>query len=349
MSFRRQDPVCPSEHNRIWSVHKARIHFAQERVIILSLRKTIIPLLCTSLLIGGMVWAADHFQNPEILFPEVAAIATGAILHPKLAWRTDALHTFAAIAVCAVLGLCIVLWMPGAVWVQMSAAYLLTSVVFLLSRTSFAPMLSAAVLPVMLQTSSIIYPIAACILTASVLLVREILIRCGIRERVPFEKLPSPTPNACLQAALRWLIASVVIFAALRCGFRFAAAPPLLVAFTEFWKPDAVSRKRPVAVISLLTLCAASGACLRYLLCVQLSLPAFVAAILTMLSVFGIMQGLKLMLPPAAAIAILAFLIPASALPLFPLQILCGIAILVGASYLYREKAPEKQMAQSPT
>lgn len=100
------------------------------------MKKSYIPLLCAMLLIGGMVGAADLFGNSEIIFPEIAAIATGALLTPRLAWRTDALHTFGAIVICAALGLGIVLWMPGAVWLQMSIAYLMASVLFLLSRTS---------------------------------------------------------------------------------------------------------------------------------------------------------------------------------------------------------------------
>lgn len=295
------------------------------------------PLLCVALLIGGMVGAAELFQNKEIIFPEIAAIAAGSLLTPKPAWRTDALHTFAAIAVCAVLGLCIVLWMPGAVWLQMSAAYLLASALFLLSRTSFAPMLSAAVLPVLLQTESAVYPAAACILTAAILLLRAILVRCGILADAPFEKLPKPDAAGVLQAVLRWLLVTAVIFAALKLDLRYAAAPPLLVAFTEFWKPEAVSRKRPAAVIALLFFCAGCACVLRYLLCVRLSLMPCIAAFLTVPAVYGIMKRIGLMLPPAAAVAILAFLIPEQALFVFPFQILCGITVLTCLSYLYRE------------
>ena len=301
-----------------------------------------IPLLCAVLLTGGMIFAAGAFQNKEIIFPEIAAIATGALLTPKLAWRTDYLRTFAAIAVCALLGLCIVLWIPGAVWFQMSIAYLLASALFLFSRTSFAPMISAAVLPVLLQTRSVVYPIAACILTAVILLTRWLLVRCEILEDVSFTPMPKPDAAAVWQALLRWLTASAVIFTALKLGIRFAAAPPLLVAFTEFWKPDAVSRKRPAAVISLLALCALAAAAFRYLLCIRLSLAPCFAAALTVIAVYCIMRRFSLMLPPAAAVSVLAFLIPEEALPFFPLQILCGITVLVGASYLYRENRTRK-------
>ena len=287
------------------------------------------------LLIGGMVGAAGALHNKEIIFPEVAAIAVGALLMPKPAWRTCALRTFAAIAVCALLGLGIVLWMPGAVWLQMSAAYLIASGLFHLSRTSFAPMISAAVLPVLLQTKSPVYPVAACILTAAILLTRRVLIGCAIPEPAPFEPLPRPDAAVWMQAAVRWVIASAVIFAALKCGIRYAAAPPLLVAFTEFWKPEAVSRKRPFAVIALLTLCAACAAGIRYLLSVLLPVPLWAAAAVTVPAVRYIMQRMSLMLPPAAASAILAYLIPEAALLRFPLQIMCGIAALTGASFLF--------------
>ena len=304
--------------------------------------KSYIPLLCSILLIGGMVGAADIFGSKEIIFPEIAAITTGALLTPKLAWHTDYLRTFTAIALCAVLGLCIVLWLPGAVWFQMSIAYLLASVLFMVSGTSFAPMISAAVLPVLLQTDTIIYPIAACVLTAIILLLRFMLVKNGIIEDQPFEKFPQPDTSTCAQAFARWLIVSVAIVFALKLGIRYAVAPPLLVAFTEFWKPEAVSRKRPASVITLITLCAVSGAGIRFVLTEWLSVPACVSAALTIVSVYCIMKRFRLMLPPASAIAILAFLIPKEALLLFPVQIMLGMSVFVGASYLYREKAVRK-------
>ena len=297
-----------------------------------------VPLLCAMLLIGGMVGAADVFRNREIIFPEIAAIATGALLTPKLAWRTDYLHTFSAVATCAALGLGIVMWMPGEIWLQMCAAYLMASAFFMISRTGFAPMISAAVLPVLLQTETVVYLIAACALTVFILLVRHILVQTGILKDDIFEKMPKPDKNSCFRAVIRCLIVSAVIIFALKLNIRFAAAPPLLVAFTEFWKPDAISRKRPAAVIILIFLCAVSGAGMRFLFCEWLDVPAFIAAALTVPLFYAIMKFMGLMLPPAAAITVLAFLIPADVLLVFPLQILTGISVLVGASYLYREQ-----------
>ena len=47
------------------------------------MKKAYLPLLCAMLLIVGMVGAADIFQNNEIIFPEIAAIAAGALLTPQ--------------------------------------------------------------------------------------------------------------------------------------------------------------------------------------------------------------------------------------------------------------------------
>ena len=305
------------------------------------MRSSYIPLLCAMLLIGGMVGAAEVFRNNEIIFPEIAAIAAGALLKSELAWRTDSRRIFCSIAVCAALGLGIVLFMPGAVWFQMSAAYLAASVLFMISGTSFAPMISAAVLPVLLQTRSVVYLLAACILTALILLVRQLLIRKDILADKPFRKLPFPDRNDIIQMMIRWLIVTAVIFSALGTGLRFAAAPPLLVAFTEFWKPGAVSRKQPLSVIALIALCAVSGAGIRLLLCVSIGIPMCIAAALTIAVVYFIMKRIGLMLPPAAAISVLAFLIPEKMLLVFPVHILIGISVLVGASFLYREKAAQ--------
>lgn len=56
----------------------------------------------------------------------------------------------------------------------------------MLSGTTFAPMISAIVLPVMMQTESFIYPIAAFLLTIAVVLFRRFLLKVKIRDKRGF-------------------------------------------------------------------------------------------------------------------------------------------------------------------
>lgn len=298
--------------------------------------RRILPLLTAMLLVGGMAAASELLQNREIIFPEIAAIAAGALLTPKRAWNTDSRRMFLSIAVCAVLGVLIVRLCPFGTALQMCIAFAVAQVLFLCSRTTFAPMISAIVLPVLLQTESPVYIAAAVILTALILLCRAALIRLNILTDTPYEKLPPPDRAAYGSMLLCTALGICLILLSQAMHLPFLAAPPLLVAFTEFRKPDSVSRRDPLRVILLLTACAAAGTLLRMLLCVRLGAPLFAAAVLTIAAAYGIMRALKLTLPPAAAIAILADLIPQEALPHFPAQIACGIAGLVLLSFAFR-------------
>ena len=296
-----------------------------------------LPLLLTVLLIGGMTAAAEYLHNREIIFPEIAAIAAGALLTPQRAWNTDSKRIFLSISVCAVLGVLIVRLFPFGTAPQMCLAFIIAQLLFLYSRTTFAPMISAIILPVLLHTESPVYIAAAMILTALILLCRKLLIRLDIRNDTPYEKLPMPDRNAYRNLLRGTVIGCGWILLSQALHLPFLAAPPLLVAFTEFRKPDAVSRREPLRVILLLTACASSGALLRILLCVRLGAPLWLSAMLTILAVYAMMQGFRLTIPPAAAIAILSDLVPQEALPHFPAQIACGIAGLVLLSFAFRQ------------
>ena len=93
----------------------------------------------TILIVTGMVAAADIFDNKEIIFPEIAAIAAGGLVAPKLAWNTDKKRILFFITVCAVLGVGIVRYVPGPVWMQMVSAYLLSQLICLCSGTPLRP------------------------------------------------------------------------------------------------------------------------------------------------------------------------------------------------------------------
>ena len=101
-------------------------------------------------IVAVMVGAAELSGQSEIIFPEITAIAVGAFLAPRLAWRTDRIRVLVTVSLCAVLGVLLVRYVPLPVWGRLTLAYGLAQVVFLLSGTRFAPMISAIALPVLL-------------------------------------------------------------------------------------------------------------------------------------------------------------------------------------------------------
>ena len=121
------------------------------------------------LIITAMVGAAEILHQHEIIFPEITAIAVGALMAPKMTWNTSRSRILIFIMICALCGVGIVLFVPGPVWFKVTLAYGIAEVIYLCSGTSFAPMISAIALPVLLGTESAVYPIAAFLLTVLML------------------------------------------------------------------------------------------------------------------------------------------------------------------------------------
>ena len=283
-----------------------------------------------------MTAAAVLLDNREIIFPEIAAIAVGALVSPKFSWNANKLRIFIYITVCAVLGVAIVIWLPLPIWAQMITAFVLAQILLVNSKTSFAPMISAMVLPVMLQTDTPIYLASAVIMTALILLCRIAFERLNIVNDYSFSPLPKPHFKEYRDILWRTLFAAAMIIPALLFDFRFAVAPPLLVAFTEFSNPKSGARSFPVKAVALITGCAAIGAGLRYVFCVKLGiLPLYAVAALALLAVIAVMRLIKAYIPPAGAIAVLAMLIPESAVLWYPVQILAGSAVIMAVSLLF--------------
>lgn len=294
-----------------------------------SAARSALPGAAFLLLMFLMVGAAELSAEREIIFPEAAAIALGALVAPRLAWKTDKLSVFLLIGICASAGLIVVRFVPFPLEWQLVLAYAFGQLVLLLSRTSFAPLISAAVLPVLLQTRSLVYLAAALAITAAVLFVRVLFEVSGLRKREPFVPLSAHAAEDWADMLFRTMFAALLCLSAVHTGFRFLVCPPLLVAFSEFSRKGSGAMRTPVKAAAMLSLCAALGALCRWLASVLLGLPPAVGALAAAAAVLVLVSWQKMYMPPAAAVAILAMLVPASELALYPLQVLCGAALYV--------------------
>lgn len=142
--------------------------------------KIILPAALAVLTVMLMTAAAELSGEKEILFPEIAAIAAGALIAPKFAWKTSKLRLFVLICIGAVMGLLISMFVPLTLGAKLCIAFLAASLLFQFSGTTFAPVISSVVLPVMLGTNSAIYPIAAAVLTLLIIMERLLIEKLGI-------------------------------------------------------------------------------------------------------------------------------------------------------------------------
>ncbi len=298
--------------------------------------------ICTILLVVGMVMTAELSGEKEIIFPEITALAVGYMVAPKRSWMVNSKRMLALISICAVLGVLIVQALNWPVEAEMLIAFIFAQILFLFSGTTFAPFISAIVLPVMLQTTGWVYPVAAFILTLLIVLSRSLLVKLGLKQEEAFVPVKPDFKSDITDSLIRILCVAVLIPIAFTTGFRFMVAPPLLVAFTEFSRPGNKARNVPIKTLCVLTGCALAGAAARYALSITLGLPVTIAALVATIIMLTVLHLLRMYMPPAGAMTILAMLIPDEAVLLFPLQVLLGSAALLLFSIVFFKLRQER-------
>lgn len=299
-------------------------------------------------IVTAMVAAAEAFREQEIVFPEIMALATGALVAPRRSWNVGPLRMVALIAACSTAGVLIVRYIPLQPWLKAALAVAAAQTMLPLTRTTFAPMISAAVLPVILETESWVYPAASTILTAAIVFTRYAFERAKLCEPEPFRPEPLPSRAEVPAIAKRAVIGSSWTAASVALGCPFCAAPPLLVAFTELTRTSCPARTKPVRAVALISACALAGVCARGVFAEAFHLPIALAAACAASLAIAAMRKLNMFLPPAGAMAILPMLIPARQLTLFPFETALG-AISLTAIALAAFRSPNQSTTPPQT
>ncbi len=290
--------------------------------------KRLIKYLCVIAVILVMVLASDLLDEKEIIFPEIAALSIGCFLAPKLNWQTSYVRMIIYIEVCAAMGMCIVVLIPLPLWIQVSLAFAVGQIVFMLSHTSLAPMISAIVLPVLLQTRSPVYLVATLLLTGLVVAIRILLERVSIMEKNTFSPLPAPVKTDWGAFAFRTVCVAILACICLRFDGKFFVAPPLLVAFTELSKVGHPAGKNKLKAVLLVSLCALAGAAMRFTLVMKCGFSPAIAALAIGVLIIILVECVGPYFPPAGAMGVLALLIPDSAVPPYTIEVVLGITVL---------------------
>ncbi|MCI8284679.1 MAG: hypothetical protein HFE90_05345 [Firmicutes bacterium] len=306
-------------------------------------KKFIITNSATLLITIIMIAASELLQEKEIIFPEITAIAVGILIAPRRSWQTSKPRILILITICSVTGILIVRFLPVPLLPQLILAFSAGQLIYLYSKTTFAPLMSAVALPVLIQTKSLIYPASAIILTAIILLILTLMEKLGIKEPEEYEFFPFPEKTDLSDMLLRIILMSAFSSAVLNFGFTFAVAPPILVAFTEFSKKGNSAIRKPAKIVLLVTLCAAAGAICRSLIAIHLALPLTLAALLAAIIMLIFLHAFRMYLPPAGALATLPMLIPQDQLLFYPIQIFTGIlTFTLLAKFVFQRKYKTK-------
>lgn len=290
--------------------------------------KNITGIITSIVFISSMVFISELLGSKEIIFPEISAICLGAFVAPNLAWNTSKPRMLICISICAVLGYLISAFLPVHLYIKLLVAFILGTTVLILSKTGFVPMLSAIILPVVLKTDNIVYPISAVILTLSVVILLLIFEKTGIRNKREFICQKFDFKNDYMVLIKRFLVYAVLALVSVMCDCLLICAPPLVVAFTELSNTESKARNIPVRIYVLMVVSAFTGELIRFLLCTQLKLPLFVGTVLAITVVLIVLNIAKVYMPPILAITTLAFLAKPQ-FPFYTLQISIGFGLLL--------------------
>lgn len=286
------------------------------------------------LMVVAMVLVSDLTHQTEIIFPEIAALVIGGWIAAEQPWEVDRIKQILIMALSAFSGIGIVRFLPLPLFAQIMIAFVWAVILLIMFRCTFLPVISACVLPVLLRVESLVYPLSVIVMIILIAVVQLILERCGVRKKrihCPCCYVPRETFRhyALLLAAL-----AVTAAFALLTGATFMIAPPLLVAMAEISEPGSPARPKAIKIFGVVTACAFIGAWGRLILSVSLALPTALCAAVVMLLALILVDRTRIYFPPAGAIAILPFIIPAASLLVYPFQIAAGFFVLLTAAML---------------
>ena len=298
--------------------------------------KKTLPAVLSLVLAVGMVAASEIFNDKEMIFPEITAVAIGALAAPKQAWNTSRIRLFLTITSAAVTGLGLA-FVPFPLVIKIPLAMVCAVACVTISKTEFLPAISACVLPVLLGTRSPVYIVSVAVMTSLILLSQLMLEKLGLREKNVFTPVNADSQLLALRIK-QITAASTICIIPLLTKEIFFIAPPLIVAFFEMTKPDSKLLERLPHAVFLIILAAVSGVLSRFVITEKMGLPLAVSAAVSCSVILIAVHSTKLYFPPCGAIATLPFIIPEDAMMKFPFEAAAGTLVFIAAAYAFSKQ-----------
>jgi hypothetical protein len=259
-------------------------------------------------LVVAMAAVASLAGHRELLFPEFGALAAGVLIHRLPPWRARPLDIFAFPVAAALIGVGVNVagMSPQLGWAVALGAIL---VLMRAGSSSMVPSISAALLPVLLDFTSLLYPLAVAATAGALALL-------ALRHNRATATPPGPPQPSIWLLVTFWMLGSMWGIAAFSLGVKYAAVPPILVAGLELMKTRG-AQAAPKAIVLAASVVAGVA---THLLISSWPLDAAVA----FLAVWLLCRAGRVVLPPAYALGLLPLLIDTATQSRFLVASACG-------------------------
>lgn len=279
-----------------------------------------------------MIGVSEVTNEKEIIFPEVAALVIGGLILDKQPWKVSKIKMILLMTYAAIIGVLIVRVLTVPLIFKVAFGFVSTAFMLILTRCNFLPMLSACILPIIMATTSIIYPISVCVMTVVMICVQVIFGITNVREKEIYYEY---SMNLKLELK-RFTYILIVILALLLIGAFsdniYLIAPPLIVTFVELTYEDSKARKIPLKIFTVIALSAWAGVLISLIVTIKMGQPLIVSGLLIISAAIFIFTKSRVWFPPAGAIALLPLIIDSNKLFLYALDVMIGVAIYIFAA-----------------
>lgn len=295
-----------------------------------------------------MAAAAEAAGIKEIIFPEAAALLLGSFIMPEMPWNVRHVTMTVEMTLCAAAGILISRYVGLPVYFKMLLAAAFVFVLLTASGNTLTPSVSACMLPVLIGATEWIYVLSVAV-TAAVCDAGSFF----IERRKPYDLRRIFVRNSSMRPlwSRMFVILAVILLIPGISGELYLTAPPLVVAFIALSGQGMAgvrSANPPFQTILVFFLTSMEGFLFR-LLSDETAVPAAVCVMLAAAAAWAIIRASGRSFPPAAALAVLPFILPAEGLFKYPVEVTCGIALYycgalaVGRWMKHAGAAPQKR------
>lgn len=276
-----------------------------------------------------MVGASEWLGEKEILFPEMAALVLGLWVIDKRIWTISKPMLVVLMTACAFFGILLVRYSPFPLLVTIAISFAFTSACLILTRTSLIPITSAAMLPVLLGTDSLVYPLSVFIMSLLVVSGQCLLEKNALRKVITFDTKKGRYKHSTKHwiKLLFWLLLIAAI--PVSFGKLYFIVPPLVVMFIEFCSSSSGFRNRPIQVYLVIIISAMLGTLFQHYLHTILGFPQVYTVLLLFLCLFLLFEIVGKPFAPACAIALVPMIIPQNNLLSYPFQVAIGSGVFL--------------------
>lgn len=292
-----------------------------------------------------MVFVAEFTDELEIIFPEVLALLSGAWIADTQPWKVSKKQLFLLISLSSFVGVIIVKYIYVHTLIKIAIAFTFSFLILTLSKTTIIPLISACILPILLNTSTWVYPISVTIMCALIVIIQYFMEILCIRHKENNTVILSDSvatleleDNKIKNIIIKYFKSlTIILFVALFpviTNNLFFIAPPLIVTFMEFSDINSPARKNAKKIVVLIGITALVGSMGRLFFNVYLELPLYLVCAIVTICVFIIFEKNNIIFPPAAAISLLPLLLNENSLYIYPIEVFIGSCIFITLALL---------------